>query len=1086
MVAFFQVQASGSAQVITLSGKNLSLKEVFTAIEKQTNFVVFYNKQLLTGTKPVSIAVSHKPLNEVLTEVLKDQPLTYFIKDKTIILSAKTEVPRKSEIANEPALTDEVLRITIRVTDPQGRPLAGASLSNKKTRTTGMTDGNGTYSLNASPGDVIEISYVGFVTQTVIIKDNTEALTITLIPLESSLSEVQIVNKGYYTESRRLSTGSVGKVTAQDIEKQPVSNPLQAIYAKVPGVVVTQQSGMSDGAINIRIRGQNSLRNNSADNGNYPLYIIDGVPFSSTPLTTNAGVTLYPQGNFARGASPFNSLNPADIEAIEILKDADATAIYGSRGANGVILITTKKGKAGAMKVDANFYTGAGEVTRRMKLLNTRQYLEMRREAFKNDGITTMPSWAYDVNGTWGETSDHDWQEELLGGTAQALDAQLAFSGGSTTSQYRFGGGYHRETAVFPGDFANQRGSGHVSLSNNSLNNKFRSQVSVNYSISSANMLSEDPTSLALTMSPNMPDLIDKNGGLLWPTGVFSNPYSFTKIPYKYRLANFISNANLSYEILTGLIIKANLGFTSTIMKEIRKTPVSTYAPILQPFFTHSSNWGNSTYSSWLIEPQITYSRAFNKHTVSLLGGMSFQNEERDQLFQTATGFSSEDLMDNISAVPNTNVFNEYSSAQYRYQAVLARLNYNYADKYILNLTGRRDGSSRFGPGRQFANFGSIGAAWLFSEENFIKNAVPFLNYGKLRSSYGLTGNDQIPNYGYLDTYTTNGAGQYQGVSGLAPSRLLNEDFRWETNKKFEVALESGVLNNRLSFNVVYFRNRSSSQLVGYKLPPTAGFNSIQYNLPATVQNSGVEFEVLSRNFTTQHFSWSTSFNISFPKNKLIEYPNLEGSSYATTYVIGQPVNILRRYQLQGVDPQTGLYTALDADNNNIYNTADYVMNSFTGQRFYGGLQNSIQFKNFSLDFLFQFVKQQGRNYLTSFLNMPGAQSNQPVEVLDRWQKPGDVTHIQKFSTSAYNSYDLFTGSDASVSDASFIRLKNLNVAYRFPQKFLDRTRLKNLRVYVQGQNLMTITKYKGLDPETQNAALPPLRFFTGGVQIGL
>ncbi len=1080
-VAFLNVSATGFSQNITFSGKNVPLEKVFTEIKKQTGYRIIYNNAILAGTKPVTIDAANKPLADFLQMVLKEQPLSFKIASKTILLTRKASDREQSPASS---LTNGLLPVAGIVRGPDGTPLSGVSITIKGTSTGTQTDATGAFTINAEKGQVLRISYIGYEPVEIKVEDGAN-INIVLKVSQTALQEV-VVNKGYYTESRRVSTGSVGRISSADISKQPVSNPLQAIYAKIPGVMITQQSGMPGGNINIQIRGQNSLRNTMEDNGNYPLYIIDGVPYFATPLTTNAGITLYPQGAYARGASPFNSLNPADIEAIEILKDADATAIYGSRGANGVILITTKKEKAGTMKIDANFYTGAGKVTRKMKLLNTQQYLEMRKEAFKNDGITTYSAFDYDVNGTWDENKDHDWQRELLGGTARTTDAQLSVSGGNNLSQYRFGGGYHRETSVFPGDFSDQRGSGHISLTNSSPNNKFKSQISVNYSVGLTDMLAQDLTSMALDMAPNMPDMIDKEGNLLWGTGVYSNPYASTKQPYKSRSSNFIGNLTLSYELFNGFSVKANLGYTTTTLKELQKTPLSTLAPLFQSFFTNTSNFGNSTSNSWIIEPQLSYSKQFDKHKFNVLLGTTFQHEERDQLYQSASGFSSEALMDNISAVPNANVINTYNYYKYRYNAVFGRLNYTYDDKYVLNMTGRRDGSSRFGPGKQFSNFGSVGAAWIFSEEAFVRNALKFLDYGKLRSSYGITGNDQIPNYGFLDTYTTNRAGQYQGVGGLAPARLFNPDFRWETNKKFEIALELGFLQDRLHLTTAYFRNRSSDQLVGYSLPPTAGFGSIQYNLPATVQNTGLEIELHGRIFNGKTFSWSSSFNISVPRNKLVDYPNLDGSSYASIYVIGQPLTIARRFRYLGVDPKTGLYTVEDVNKDNRYDIADYVVNSFTGQRYYGGFQNTLEIKQFTIDFLFQFVKQQARNYLTSFLNAPGTLNNQPAEVLNRWRKVGDLAPIQKFSTLYLPSYSLFSTSDANVSDASFIRLKNISISYRFPGPVINRIGVKDLRVYVQGQNLITITNYKGLDPETQGAALPPLRILTCGLQLSL
>jgi hypothetical protein len=338
-----------------------------------------------------------------------------------------------------------------------------------------------------------------------------------------------------------------------------------------------------------------------------------------------------------------------------------------------------------------------------------------------------------------------------------------------------------------------------------------------------------------------------------------------------------------------------------------------------------------------------------------------------------------------------------------------------------------------------------------------------------------------------LDTYTTIGGGQYQQVSGIVPSKLFNPDFQWETNTKMEIALELGFIQDRVLFAIAYYRNRSSNQLVGYPMPPTAGFPNVNYNLEATVQNTGTEVSISTENIRTEKWHWSTSANLSIPRNKLIAYPNLSGSSYAYTYVIGEPLAIAKRYQSIGVNSQTGLYEVVDADKNGVYNATDLILNKFIGQKYYGGIQNNLAFRGIQLDFLFQFVKQDGINYLAQF-SSPGLASNQPVAVMDRWQKPGEMSTIQKFSSRGSTTYNRFTGSDKAISDASFIRLKNVSLSYNLPLPVINRLKIKAIRLYLQGQNLLTFTKYEGLDPESSGTivSLPPLRVLTAGLQISL
>lgn len=1076
-----QVSASSFAQRITLSERNASLQQILKKIKAQSGFDVIYLDEQLDKAGKINLQFKDLQLAEALGQVFKGQPLSYEIKEKTIVIKEKTP-SFLDRLAERWATVD----IRGKVVGEDGAPIAGANVSVKGMNKSAITDQNGVFYISGvDENSVLVISYIGYSTKEVAAAATTMG-NIILVMSSSDLNEVEI-NKGYYTEKRRLSTGSVGRVTADEISRQPISNPLAALYGRVSGLVITQTTGVPGGNFEIQIRGQNSLRRSAGNNGNTPLYLIDGVPFNNTTLNTNAAQSAYPTGAGnsagAPGSSPFNSINPADIESIEVLKDADATAIYGSRGANGVILITTKKGKNGQMQVDASVYTGAGKVTRKMELLNTDQYLEMRKEAYKNDGITTYPANAYDVNGTWDHDKYTDWQKELIGGTARNTDAQLAVSGGSANTQYRFGGGYHKETTVFPGDFSDQRASGHLTLNNTSLNKKFRAQLSVNYAIGTTNLFVQDLTLRALTYAPNAPDLLDGDSNLSWPAGVTQNPLQFTKQPYDARTNNLVTNASLSYALIGNLILKTNMGYTTSSRKEVSKIPIRTLRPNLQASSQNTSGFGNSSTNSWVIEPQLDWHRQFNKSRINALVGGTFQDQNTESLYQFASGFNSEALMDNISAVPNAQVSNSYAFAKYRYSAVYARLNYDYGGKYLLNLTGRRDASSRFGPGRQFANFAAAGVAWIFSEEEFIKNNVKVLSFGKLRSSYGTSGSDQTPNYAFLDLYSSSTS--YDGIQGLGPTQLYNPDFGWEENRKLELALELGFLKDKIMVSAAWFRNRSSNQLAGYPLPSSTGFGSIPaYNLDAVVQNKGFEFELNTHNITTNKFKWSTSFNVSFLKNKLVSYPNLAGSSYASTYVVGEPLAIAKTYEYLGVNPATGFYQVKDADNNGIYNTVDLTAIKFLGPRFSGGFGNSLNWKGFQLDFLFQFVKQDGRNYLTGFGSFPGALSNQPVAVMARWENSGDQTNIQKFSTSNINEYLRAQGSTAAITDASFIRLKNTSLSYALPSALATKAKLKGAKIYMQGQNLLTITNYKGLDPETQGTTLPPLFFVTTGIQL--
>lgn len=953
-------------------------------------------------------------------------------------------------------------------------PLPGVTVTVKEKKiNTVITDFNGQYAIQAAPTDVLIVSFIGLKTQTIPINGQ-KIINIQLHQDATDLKEVR-VNAGYYTVKESERTGSISKITSKDIEKQPVTNVLATMQGRMTGVNITQTTGVSGGGFNIQIRGQNSLR----AGGNAPLYIVDGVPYATQSVGASQTSTI-----LLGASNPLNSITPSDLESIEVLKDADATAIYGSRGANGVVLITTKKGKKGKTKFIANFSHGAGKVTRFMDLMNTEQYLKMRTEAFANDGITEYPESAYDINGTWDQNRYTNWQKEFLGGTAEYSDTQTAISGGSEQTQFLISGNYHKETTVFPGDFKYNKGNVRVNLNHESENKKFRINFSAGYTLQNNNQPGSDLTQYIL-LPPNAPALYDTEGNLNWENSTWTNPLSFLEGKYKSKIDDLLANMALSYNILPSLEIKTNLGFTDTRHEETRTQPSTMYDPAFEIGSDNSLIYFNNVKrQSYIIEPQLSWKQGFGKGKAEVLLGATFQQQNSNQLVQEADGFTSNALIYNLAAA--TYLFAlDHSESVYKYNAFFGRINYSWDDRFIVNLTGRRDGSSRFGPARQFANFGAVGAAWIFSNQAFVKNQMGFISFGKLRASYGTSGNDQIGDYQFFDTYGSNGT-NYSGTIGLEPTRLFNPDFGWETNKKFEVALETGFFDDRIFITAGWYTNQSSSQLVGIPLPGTTGFNSLQANLDATVQNRGVEGTIRTVNFQRSNFNWSTSFNLSMSRNKLLSFPDLESSTYSNRYVIGQPLNIVKMYHFTGLDPQTGIYQFEDVNKDGLITPAhDRKALADFNPKYYGGLLNQITYKRWQLDFLFQFVKQDNYNaeYRTG---MPGTMVNQPIAVLDHWQNPGDIATHQQYSAGTNNevlkAYYNYYASDASITDASYVRLKNFSLSYNLPAQWLQGIQC---RATLEGQNMLTITSYKGPDPEfTTIGYLSPLKVFTAGLQF--
>ncbi|MGK6342526.1 SusC/RagA family TonB-linked outer membrane protein [Chryseobacterium sp. DT-3] len=915
------------------------------------------------------------------------------------------------------------------------------------------------------------------------IDTNVMSLNDTITPIarkETKIEEI-ILNAGYYKVKAKEQTGSISSVTAKNIENQPITNVLSAAQGRMAGVNIIQNSGAPGGGFDIQIRGQNSLRtgNFTTPNGNVPLYVVDGVPLgeisNSYSLISN---TAIPNGSI----SPLNSINPNDIESIEVLKDADATAIYGSRGANGVILITTKKGKTGKVRLNLSTNYGISEALSNLKLLSKDQYLNMRRAAYANDGITTYPTDAYDINGTWDLSNETDWVKTLLGQKATLSHTQLQASGGSETTNFMLSLGHNEQTTVFGQGFKYSSNTFNSNISHRSSDNRLILSFSNLFTQQKNNMVLTDMTRNAYTLAPVSPKLYNEDGSLNWAGNTFTNPLAAYNGTYGNDTKLFQSNINTEYRIFQNLKIKMNAGLNYSIINELALTPNTTYNPNIGAGLSSANSQArkkDQQIFSFIVEPQLNWQKSWGNHQLDALIGGSFQRNLRNTDEKLGFGFESNQFITNMGAAKTVLIL-EDSDIEYRYAAFFGRLNYQFKGRYILNLTGRRDGSSRFGPNKRFANFGALGAAWLFSKEDFLINQK-WLTSGKLRASYGSTGNDNIGNFQYLDNYIVS-TSIYNNITGLTPSRLYNPDYSWEITKKLEVALELGLFKNRLNLTSAWYRNRSSSQLVGYQLSAVTGFTSVIANLDAKIENTGLELELSGSPIISENFKWESSFNISFPRNKLLSFPGLAGSSYANQYVIGKSTNIVRLYQLEGVNPITGQYQFTDFNGDGKITAAeDKQIIEDTSFKFFGGWNNSIRYKNWDLSLLFQFVKRQGRNY-NGILNMPGTMSNQPIEVLNVWSPENPTGTYMPYSTKNTNSHNLFRSSNAVYSDASFIRLKNVQLAYRLP---LEDSIIKDVKIYFQGQNLFTWTNFFGVDPEALTLGfLPPLRTYSFGVQF--
>lgn len=1063
---------------ISIDVQNVPLAAALTEIEIAADVKFVYSGSQLDLDQPVTIAVRQKRLGLILNDLLGPIGIMYTVDREYILLK-----PVKAEIA-KPVLTGEAgaaaepfQAISGTVTDAATlQPIAGVNIIVKGTTSGTTTDSEGKYVIDAEEGDMLVFSFIGYRKMEVPVGGRM-IIDVSLEEDVASLKEV-VVNAGYYTVTDKTKTGNISKVTAKEIERQPVTSPLMALQGRVAGLEITPVSGAPGGAPVITIRGKNSLRTT----GNYPLYIIDGVPVQSNHLQTRSGSIM------AGGFDPLISIDPANIESIEVLKDADATAIYGSRGANGVILITTRgASKANGTDVDVNIYHGIGQVPGRMDLLDTRQYLEMRREAFAND--EQQPSFTQWDLVYWDTTRHTNWQEVFLGNTANITDAQASISATSGNTSFRFGGGFHKESLVLPGDLGYQRANVHLNVNHTSDNNRFRAAMSANYGLARNDVFDDGYlVASALTLPPVAPALHNDDGTLNWELfdfngsmfGTWQNPLTSLLKTHEANNATLILNSNLAYQISGDLTLTANIGLNDLNGDEFIRNPVSYHSPQNRPYFTGGAFFGANRRKSWIAEPQVNYSKELGDHEINAIIGTTWQVSEYEYQMVSGSGYVSDALLNSLRGANQISFLSD-DYAEYKYNAFYSRIGYAFKDKYLLNLTGRRDGSSRFGDDKKFGNFGALGLAWIFSNEGFISNSLSFLNFGKIRASYGSTGNDQIPDYAYYKAYNLV-PNQYQNSINLLPAGLSNPDFGWESTHKLETAIELGLFQDRIGLALSWYRNRSSNQLVQYQLPATTGFSSILSNFDATVENSGLEVLFNAVSIKSADVTWSTSLNISFPENRLVRFDGIEESPYAKIYKVGEPLSIRRLYRWAGVNPETGVHEFVDVDEDGFINDNDKVFMKPLQRHYYGGLNNQIIYKRMQLSFLIQFSDQNGTRYMPS---KPGGNTNQPVAVMDRWQRPGDQTEVQRFnqSTALSTAYFNLGSSDYNEEDASFIRLKTVSLAYDLPGSVKHKLRMEQAQVYLQCQNLVTFTNSLQLDPET-GSALPPLRMVSLGLQL--
>lgn len=977
-------------------------------------------------------------------------------------------------------------RISGKVIDGKtNAPVGGATVSVKNnTNISTATAEDGSFTINAPAKSRLTISFVGY--KPVEIAASAASSPIRLLPGEATLNEVVVV--GYGTKLKQDVTGSVTKVVAREINNTPATSFETAIQGRASGVLVQQQNGKLGQGINIRIRGASSV---SA--GNEPLYVVDGIPVISGSQSTNGAPT-----------NPLADLNMNDIESIDILKDASATAIYGSQGSNGVVLITTKKGRTGSAKVELGYYTGFQNPTHKREFLNAQQYVDYFEQAAagaaKQDfaaGLDT--SWhtlqealdAYKtkvenrftrysagtdawktgkINTNWG---DQSFQH------APISQYDLNISGGTEKTRYYASGQYLDQKGIIIGN-AYKRFSGRLNL-DNQVNNWLSFGMSMSFARSQNDRVANDDafsTPLQIVALSPITPVIDPRTGLLsgqldTATGrpntnypVYYNPLLSVKNAFYKTLVNrTLGNVYGNINIATGLTFRTELGIDQLNQTEEsyngRLTARNTGVP------NGSGNYNTAQVLNITTNNYLHYVTTINDvNNIDLTGGMAFQKGSSATSIAAANGFPSDAYIKLASGATKTDASS--FSTENTLLSYFLRANYKYMDRYLLTLSGRADGSSRFGTNNRYGYFPAVSAGWIVSKEKFLEN-VQGLSFLKLKASYGLNGNDRIPDFAARGLFTGNGS--YGGQPGQKPTQLPNPDLKWETTKGTDLGLEAGFLKNRISLEIDVYERDTKDLLLSQEVPGTSGFSTIFKNI-GTLTNKGIEISLNTTNIASRTFRWMTNVNFSSNKNKIT---NLGGQVLGTSVnkaMEGQPLGIFVAKEFAGADPKNGdaLYyknqTKGDlSTTNNVNQAADVVIGN-PNPKFFYGMDNTLTFKGIDLDVLLQGVYgNQVYNGGGQYMSASGSNGydNQTIDQLAAWKKPGDITNVPEARLFYANGTN---PSSRYISSGSYLRVKSVSLGYTIPASVIKRLRLERVRIYARALNLFTFTKYKGWDPE--------------------
>ncbi|WP_080057888.1 SusC/RagA family TonB-linked outer membrane protein [Spirosoma aerolatum] len=988
-----------------------------------------------------------------------------------------------------------------------GSGLPGVSVSVKGSTQGTLTDATGTYRLNVGTNATIVFSFIGFTTTEESV-NNRSTINVVLKTDVRNLNEVVVT--GYGQQIKRDLTGNIAKVKAADIQDQPVTTFDQALQGKAAGVQINAGSGKLGQGIQVRVRGQSSV---SASN--QPLYVVDGTPVTTDNLSFNSAAT-----------NPLADINPQDIESVDILKDASAGAIYGARAANGVVLITTKKGKAGRTNITFGAQYGSSKPTRKLQFLNTEQYVNFYNKAAANsdriegldpadpDSYSSYMKGFYETQGlgTYGtpQQVSTNWGD-LAYQDAPYQQYDLNLNGGNEKTTFYMSGQILDQKGILLGN-ALKRYSGRLNL-DHQVSSRLRVGINMgltrtfNQRISADNQFDNPMQMVAL---PPMTPSIDPTTGL--PVGT---PPGDISIPTYYNPMINIGNAYFNttvYRTLTNVFgqlqIAKGLSFRTEFgLDVLNQQEELYYNSKTQRNFGAPQGIGQNRYvrvENYTTNNFFTYNLLFGRSVLDLTAGMSYQQSQQKTNFTEGRDFPSDAYRQIISAARKTD--GSSTQTDYRFLSYFARANYKFSDRYLVGLSARVDGSSRFGLNSRYGFFPAASAGWVLSEEDFLKNSTT-ISFLKLRASYGQTGNAEIQNFPQLGLFT--GDASYGTLPGQRPSQLANPDLKWETTNQFDVGVDFGILNNRINGEIDYYNKQTSGLLLSVNVPGTTGF-ATQFRNVGSLENKGFEFVLNTENLTGA-FRWTTNLNAATNTNKITNLQGqiIEGGINAMSRAVeGQPLGVFFTQEYAGVDPANGdalwykntknADGSIDRSTTNVYGQAQRVVVGSPLPKWTAGMTNTFSYKGFTLSVLFNGVFGNKINFygVGRYSSANGRyEDNQTVDQLAAWTPQNTNTNVPEARLYYNNGAQ---SSSRFILDGSFVRLRSATLSYNLPKALINRVKLTNVRLFVTGQNLLTFTNYTGWDPEVNadyivsNIAqgydfytAPQARTITGGINIG-